>query len=120
MAPATDVIYDGPGDDGDITGDEGDDTIYFGPGADIGWGEEGFNTLYAFPDGSVDKFGCGLRGGTGVVRYDGTAQEFAQDGDILHRTCNGRIVFNSPPPRWLRLGAQPITSFANLSIPSIF
>ena len=50
-----------------------------------------------------------LDGGAGNdVIYDGTAQEF------------GRIVFNPPPPRWLKLRAQPITSFANLSIPSIF
>jgi Ca2+-binding RTX toxin-like protein len=92
-----DVIEDGPGDDQDITGDQGDDTMYFGAGADRGWGEEGFNTIYAFPDGSVDRLVCGgPDGGTGEVYYDGTPQELEQDGDVVV-DCED-IFFNSPAP----------------------
>jgi hypothetical protein len=41
-----------------VKGDEGDDVIFLGPGADRAFPEQGNDTIYVLPDGQVDKLRC--------------------------------------------------------------
>ena len=52
------MLIDGEGHDWLIKGDEGDDTVFLGPGADKVFTEQGNDTIYVYPDGFVDKIRC--------------------------------------------------------------
>ncbi len=102
---------DAPG----ITADEGNDVIIPGAGVDRVFGEEGFDTIWLTDDNDYDRIYCGAsfndQPGEGVVRYEG-----ARDPDDEFPGAAGcDILVNQGPAPLPRM-----TSFANLSIPSIF
>ena len=52
------MLIDGEGNDVKIKGDEGDDIVFLGPGADKVFTEQGNDTIYVLPDGQQDKIHC--------------------------------------------------------------
>ncbi|HEV2798486.1 MAG TPA: hypothetical protein VGV65_12785, partial [Nocardioides sp.] len=51
-------LIDGEGHDWLVKGDEGDDSVFLGPGADKVFSEQGSDTIYVLADGFVDKIRC--------------------------------------------------------------
>src|SRR5215213_3728925 len=70
-----DTIYGGPGDDGNLNGDDGNDTIYGGPGDDGSRGMEGEDVIYGGP--GDDK----LDGGPSDAVYGGRGELLPGGGD---------------------------------------
>ncbi len=52
------MLIDGEGNDWLVKGDEGDDTIFLGPGVDKVFAEQGNDTVYVLDDGQADKIRC--------------------------------------------------------------
>ena len=85
----------GPGDD-NATGDEGNDTILPGEGADFAYGEEGSNHIILTSDGAKDLIYCRserTNSGDGYVTYIGP-----------RRTTTPRPQPEYRPPRGLLPG----------------
>jgi len=70
-----DIIYGGPGDDGNLNGDDGNDVIYGGPGDDGSRGMDGEDVIYGGP--GDDK----LDGGPSEAVYGGPGELLLGGGD---------------------------------------
>ncbi len=101
----------GAGDD-NVTGDEGNDTILPGPGADFVYAEEGSNHVILYNDGAKDLIYCRhekFDSGDGYVTYVGTDRsrdsEYTRAASTGSRAATSRAWSSCP-----RCGSRCATS----------
>ena len=91
------MLIDGYGDD-QVTGDEGNDTLFVGPGADEIYSEEGDDIIYLFNDGVRDDIFCD--DGYDQVVWVGTQDVTDNIGGSFAYKCESVTVQELAPANW--------------------
>jgi hypothetical protein len=81
-----------------VTGDQGGDIIFVGPGQDEIYGEEDDDFIYVLDDGEVDNLYC--QGGNDTLVFVGSRDPLDVIHDVATGGCETVRIDELPPMNW--------------------